>query len=116
MSDWVSFFQSSWRGGQNGESLSRVGEAQITKAIMDEGLDKNSVILGTTEIIDEFLLPLMGFALSIGRAAAEMGSEARFTGRDAMGKLHFLQGGQLQGWDSSRPLFTTDEFSPFVTF
>jgi hypothetical protein len=83
---------------------------------MDEGCDKNSVTLETTEILLEFLLPLMRFALSIGRAAAEMSSEARFTGRDVMGKWHFLQGGQLQGWNSSSLLFTTGELSPFVTF
>ena len=83
---------------------------------MDEGCDKNSVILETTEILHQFLLPLVRFALSIGRAAAEMGSEARFNGRDVMGEWHFLQGGHLQGWNSSRPLFTTGEFSPFVTF
>jgi hypothetical protein len=83
---------------------------------MDEGCDKNSVILETTEILQQFLLPLVRFALSIGRAAAEMGSEARFTGRDVMGKWHFLQGGQLQGWNSSSLLFTTGELSPFVTF
>ena len=83
---------------------------------MDEGCDKNSVTLETTEILLGFLLPLMRFALSIGRAAAEMSSEARFTGRDAMGKWHFLQGGQLQGWNSSSLLFTTGELSPFVTF
>jgi hypothetical protein len=83
---------------------------------MDEGCDKNSIILVTTEILLQFLLPLMRFALSIGRAAAEMSSEARFTGRDVMGKWHFLQGGQLQGWNSSSLLFTTGELSPFVTF
>jgi hypothetical protein len=54
---------------------------------MDEGCDKNSAILGTTEIINEFLLPLVGFAVSIGRAAAEMGSEARFTGEGRDGKM-----------------------------
>jgi hypothetical protein len=63
---------------------------------MDEGFDKNSVILGTTEIIDHFLLPLVRFALSIGRAAAEMGSEARFTGRDVMGKWHFYKEGSCK--------------------
>ena len=60
---------------------------------MDESCDKNSVILETTEVLLQFLLPFKRFALSIGRAAAEMGSEARFTGRDVMGKWHFLQGG-----------------------
>jgi hypothetical protein len=60
---------------------------------MDEGCCKNSLILGTTGIIDDFLLPLVRFALSIGRAATEMGSEARFTGRDVMGKWHFYQEG-----------------------
>jgi len=78
---------------------------------MDESCDKNSVILETTEVLLQFLLPFKRFALSIGRAAAEMGSEARFTGRDVMGKWHFLQGGHLQGWNSSRPLFTTGELS-----
>jgi hypothetical protein len=38
--------------------------------------DKNSLILETTEILHDFLLPLMRFALSIGRAAAGMGPEA----------------------------------------
>jgi hypothetical protein len=33
------------------------------------------------------------FALSIGRAASEMGSEARFTGRDVMGEWHFYKEG-----------------------
>ena len=60
---------------------------------MDEGCDKNSVILETTEILQQFLLPLVRFALSIGRAASEMGSEARFTGRDVMGEWHFYKEG-----------------------
>ena len=63
---------------------------------MDEGCDKNSVILETTEILQQFLLPLVRFALSIGRAAAEMGSEARFTGRDVMGKWHFYKEGSCK--------------------
>jgi len=63
---------------------------------MDESCDKNSVILETTEILLEFLLPLMRFALFIGRAAGEMSSEARFTGRDVMGKWHFLQEGSCK--------------------
>jgi len=63
---------------------------------MDEGYDKNSVTLETTETLHEFLLPLVRIALSIGRAAAEIGSEARFTGRDVMGTWHFLQGGQFK--------------------
>lgn len=83
---------------------------------MDESRDKNSVILETTEIIQDFWLPLLRFALSIGRAAAEMGSAVCFIGRDVMGKWHFLQGGQLQEWDSSRPLFARDGLAPFVTF
>jgi hypothetical protein len=40
------------------------------------GCDKNSLVLETTEIVHDFLLPLMRFALSIGRAAAGMGPEA----------------------------------------
>jgi hypothetical protein len=83
---------------------------------MEESCDKNSVILETTEVIQEFLLPLLPFALSIGRTAAEMGSVAGSIGRDVMGRWQFLQGGQLQGWDSSRPLFAWDELAPFVTF
>ena len=63
---------------------------------MDEGFNKDSVILGTTEIIDDFLLPLVRFALSIGRATSEMGSEARFTGRDVMGKWHFYKEGSCK--------------------
>jgi hypothetical protein len=63
---------------------------------MDEGFYKNSVVLGTTEIISEFLLPLVRFALSIGRAAAEMGLEAGFTGRDVMGKWHFYKEGSCK--------------------
>jgi hypothetical protein len=38
--------------------------------------DKNSLILETTKILHDFLLPLMRFALSIGRVAAGMGPEA----------------------------------------
>jgi hypothetical protein len=40
------------------------------------GCDKNSLILETTEILHDFLLPLMLFALSIGRVAAGMGPDA----------------------------------------
>ena len=71
---------------------------------MDEGCDKNSVILGTTEIIDEFLLPLKRIALSIGRAAAEMSSEARFTGRDVMGNGIFYKEGCKDGTQLDRCL------------
>jgi hypothetical protein len=63
---------------------------------MNEGCDKNSVTLETTEILLEFLLPLMRFALSIGRAAAEMSSEARFTGRDVMGNGTFYKEGSCK--------------------
>lgn len=83
---------------------------------MDEGCDKNLVVLVSTEILYEFLLPLLRFALFNGRIASEMGSETGSIGRDVMGQWHFLPGGQLQGRGSSRALFTTDESSPFVTF
>jgi hypothetical protein len=45
------------------------------------GCDKNSLILETTETLRDFLLPLMLFAVSIGRAAAGMGPEADSLGR-----------------------------------
>jgi hypothetical protein len=37
--------------------------------------DKNGVIIRVTEIIPEFRLPLMHFALFIRRTAGEMGSQ-----------------------------------------
>jgi hypothetical protein len=55
--------------------------------------DKNSLVLETTEFLRDFLLPLMRFALFIGRAAAGMGPEADSLGGSQWESASFYKEG-----------------------
>jgi len=100
-------------GPEPQDFLSGIGRIQIVGKSSVHGKYKDSLALKITEIITEIiaeiiLLPLMRFALSIGRTAPGMGSEASSLG-GYNGKMAYLLGGKSQGWSSFTPPFTTVE-------
>jgi hypothetical protein len=73
--------------------LCRIDKIQMTEKSSVRGRYKNSVLLEITEIIQEFLLPLMRFAVSMARAASEMGPEAVSLGGSQWRKGSFYKEG-----------------------
>jgi hypothetical protein len=68
------------------------------------------------EIILEFLLPLMLFALTIRRTAVRLVYKPGFRRENVRGKGRFLLGGNSQGRDSlNRPLAMVESF-PFEKY
>jgi hypothetical protein len=79
--------------------------------------NKNTVVIGITELIPEFLLPLLHFALFIRRTAGEIGfANGGFRRETMREKGQFLLAGNSQGWDSLiRPLAIVELF-PFEKY